>query len=75
MSTEKPDQPIPGQNQVVGLVFICNSILIFIFSFVISLGKSISDGTLMLCLIFLAIGTHLSLSEDTASKDGDDRES
>jgi hypothetical protein len=74
MSTGKPDQPSSGQNQVVGFVFIFNSILIFVFTLVISLGE-ISDGTFLLCLILLAIGTHLSLSKDKIDHNGGINES
>ncbi len=52
------------QNQILGFVFIANSILIFVFSYLITLGNSISDGTAMFCLILFSIGTILSLSDE-----------
>jgi hypothetical protein len=64
------DKTTSNQNQIVGFVFIFNAILIFAISFVLSLGNSISDGTLMLCMIFFAIGTHLTLSENKSHKEG-----
>lgn len=64
-----------GQNQLLGLVFILNSILIFVCSYGLTLGRSVTDGTAMLCLIFLAIGVILSFSEDKDSETGRQDES
>ncbi len=69
------DKTTSKQNQIIGFVFIFNAILIFAVSFILSLGKSISDGTLMLCMIFFAIGIHLTLTENKAHKEGEEHES
>jgi hypothetical protein len=48
-----------NQNQIWGTVLVANSLLIFLSSLVITLGNSISDGTLWVCVPLLFFGTVL----------------
>ncbi len=48
-----------NHNQIWGAVLVVNSLLIFLSSLVMTLGKSISDGTLWICMSLLFFGTVL----------------
>jgi hypothetical protein len=49
----------PNHNQIWGIVLVVTSLLIFLSSLVITLGNSISDGTLWICMPLLFVGTVL----------------
>jgi hypothetical protein len=55
----KNSKLIPNHNQIWGTVLVVTGLLIFLSSLVISLGNSISDGTLWICLPLLFVGTVL----------------
>jgi hypothetical protein len=49
----------PNQNEIWGSVLVVTSLLILLSSLVITLGNSISDGTLWICMSLLFFGTVL----------------
>jgi hypothetical protein len=55
----KNSKLILNHNQIWGAVLVVNSLLIFLSSLVMTLGNSISDGTLWICMSLLFFGTVL----------------
>lgn len=61
----------PNHHEIWGTVLVLNSFLIFLSSLVITLGNSISDGTLWICMSLLFIGTALLVNGTSKLHDND----
>jgi hypothetical protein len=57
----------PSQLETWGAVLVLNSALIFVRSWILTLGKSLSDGTLWICASLLLVGFSLLIA-DTPNK-------
>lgn len=58
-----------NQTEIWGTVLFLNGVLIFVFSLVLTLGKSISDGTIWICLALFFAGLLLLTQGKTQTVD------